>query len=129
MKYKYMNVNLMDIIPQQQYLSIDKYNSIKKVCVNLNDYGDIFVIEYKGNIFSVDGHHRLYHLYKKGVSEVNVVCELADNDHMLYQILSDEAISLGFSNISDLENRFIKDHEEYKKKWIDKCQRILKECK
>lgn len=122
-----MKVKLMDIIPQQHYLSTDKYNLIKKTLINLDDYGKIYVIEYKGKIFSIDGHHRLYHLYKNSITEVEVICELADNDCKLYQILADEAISLGLSSIADLECRFIQNYDEYKVKWIDKCQKIL-EC-
>lgn len=129
MKFKHMKVKLMDIIPQQHYLSIDKYNSIKKTITDLNDYGDIYVIEYKNKIFSVDGHHRLYYLYKNGITEVNVICELTDNNNRLYQILAEEAMNLGLSNISDLENRFIKNYAAYKKKWIDKCNKILSEIK
>ncbi|AUD64101.1 hypothetical protein BK010_10565 (plasmid) [Tenericutes bacterium MO-XQ] len=127
MKYKRYQININNIIPQQHYLSRDKYKSVEKSKLDLSDYGDIFVIEYKDKVFSVDGHHRLFYLYKNGVTQVNVVCELSDNEHKLYQILADESLELGLKSISDLENKFIDDYEEYKRLWIDKCQKILKE--
>lgn len=127
MKYKHIKVSIFDIIPQQHYLSTDKYKSVKDSEVSEDNYGDIFIIEYKGKMFSVDGHHRLFYLFKLGVTDVNVVCELSDNNSKLYQILADESIVLGLSNISDLENRFIDNYDDYKKSWIDKCQKILRD--
>ncbi|MCK4551976.1 MAG: hypothetical protein KAU02_03590 [Tenericutes bacterium] len=125
MKYKYFRMRIEDIIPQQHYLSVDKYNAVKENMTKINVYGDIFVIEYKNKIFSVDGHHRLFYLYKMGVEEINVVCELSDNDNRLYQILADEALELGLRNIADLEHKFISDYTKYKEVWIDKCQKLL----
>ncbi|MCK5731472.1 MAG: hypothetical protein KAH13_00485 [Tenericutes bacterium] len=127
MKYKRFKMKIKDIIPQQHYLSVDKYNTVKENMMSIDVYGDIFVIEYKNKIFSVDGHHRLFHLYKNDVKEINVVCELSDNDSKLYQILADEALELGLRSIADLEQKFISDYKEYKKLWIDKCQRLLKD--
>lgn len=127
MKYKHFKLQMENIVPLQHYLSADKYRSLLNSNISVDDYGDIYVIEYKGKFFSVDGHHRLFWLYKQNVKEVNAVCELSDNDHRLYQMLADEALNVGFRNISDLENRFIKDYETYKKSWIDKCQSMLKE--
>lgn len=127
MKYKRFKMNLEDIIPQQHYLSVDKYNVVREKMNDISIYGDIYVIEYRNKIFSVDGHHRLYFLYQNGIKEIDVVCELSDNDNKLYQILADEAIELGLRNISDLESKFIVDYKEYKKVWIDKCQKLLKD--
>ena len=67
MEYKNFKVKIKDIIPQQHYLSRDKYEKVKKYMDNNQSYGDIYVIEYKNKIFSVDGHHRLLYLYKNGI--------------------------------------------------------------
>ncbi len=91
-----------------------------------DDYGIIYVIEYKNKIFSVDGHHRLFYLYQKGIEEIDVVCEIEDNENKLYQYLAEEAIQLNFSWIGDLKDRFVETSAEYKKLWIDKCQNLLK---
>lgn len=88
-----------------------------------------FVIEYKNKIFSVDGHHRLYCLFEMGIKEIEVVCEVNDNDNPLYKILAEESLNLSFKTIADLKSRFVEYEEEYKKLWIDKCQLILKDIK
>ncbi|HHX79347.1 MAG TPA: hypothetical protein GX695_06360 [Acholeplasmataceae bacterium] len=93
---------------------------------NSLDYGNIYVIEYKNKIFSIDGHHRLYYLFEKGIKEVDVICELIDNESILYQILAEESLELGLTSIADLKSRFIESEDEYKKLWKDKCQIILK---
>ena len=129
MKYKYFRMGIKDIIPQQHYLSVDKYNIIKKNMTDTDSYGDIFVIEYKNRIFSVDGHHRLFYLYKQGVKEINVVCEISDNDNRLYQVLADEALELWLKSIADLEHKFISDYKKYKEVWIGKCQKLLADLK
>jgi hypothetical protein len=79
-KYKHMRVNLKYIAPHQHYLSKDKYESVEKSDISLDSYGDIYVIEYKDKLFSVDGHHRLYWLYNHNVDYVDVICELSDNE-------------------------------------------------
>ncbi len=114
----------MDIIPQQHYLSTQKVEQVRKQYDKTKKYGVLYVIEYRGRIFSVDGHHRLFVLYENGVRQVDVVCELSDNDNRLYQILADEALELGLRHIGDLKGRMIDDDREYEKTWIEKCQRI-----
>lgn len=127
MKFKRFTINIIDIIPQQHYLSKPKLNRVLKSFDEYDSFGDIFVILYKDLVFCVDGHHRLYHLYHQGVEQIEVVNELKDNESLLYQRLADEALSLGIKTIADLENRIIETQEEYKKLWIDKCQGILRE--
>lgn len=126
MEYKDIKISLDNIIPSQHYLSIKKYNDVKNNFKDRLDYGIIYVIEYKKKIFSVDGHHRLYYLFEKGIKEVEVICELKDNENILYQILAEESLQLGFTSIADLKSRFVESEAEYKKLWIDKCQSILK---
>jgi len=125
-KFKYFKLNIKDIIPQQHYLCREKYNQVVKYMTDNDDYGIIYVIEYKNKIFSVDGHHRLFYLYQKGIEEIDVVCEIEDNENKLYQYLAEEAIQLNFSWIGDLKDRFVETSAEYKKLWIDKCQNLLK---
>ncbi len=125
MTHKRFMVELKSIVPQQHYLSTEKYHKVKKALEEMDGYGDIYVIEYKDRIFSVDGHHRLYCLYEQGVETVDVVCELADNHHPLYLMLADEALELGLRHIGDLGERFIDDPERYKRLWIDKCQSLM----
>ena len=84
------------------------------------------MIAYRDRLFSVDGHHRLYWLYKGGVQTVNVVNEIADNDHRLYQLLADEALALGLRTIADLEPRILETEAEYQAQWVGKCQRLLR---
>lgn len=127
MKFKRFTINIADIIPQQHYLSKPKLDRVLKSFDEYDSCGDIFVILYKGSVFCVDGHHRLYHLYHQGVEQIEVVNELEDNDSLLYQTLADEALTLGINIIADLENRIIETEEEYKRLWIDKCQGILRE--
>ena len=93
---------------------------------NFNNYGDIFVIYYKNHYFSVDGHHRLFYLYKLGIKKIDVIMEISDNDSPLYQVLADEALDLKFTDISSLEDRILTDHKDYEDKWINKCQGLLK---
>ncbi len=124
MKVKRYTLDILDIIPQQHYLSTQKYDQVKRYMEKTKDYGNIFVIEYKRKFFSVDGHHRLFVLFEKGVREINVVCEASDNDNRLYQILADESLELGIRHIGDLKDRFLDDDREYEEKWIEKCQKI-----
>ena len=126
MEYKYIKISLDNIIPAQHFLSIKKYKQMKNRLKNRLDYGNIYVIEYKNKIFSIDGHHRLYYLFEKGIKEVDVICELIDNESILYQILAEESLELGLTSIADLKSRFIESEDEYKKLWKDKCQIILK---
>lgn len=127
MKYERFIIKLMDIIPQQHYLSKTKLNKVIKSFEEYDSYGDIYVMSYDGSIFSIDGHHRLFYLYNIGIEEIEVVNEFEDNNNKLYQILADEARELGITTIADLKNRIIESEEEYKIEWIDKCQEILKE--
>ena len=126
MTHKRFTVELKTIVPQQHYLSTEKYHKVKKSLEEMDGYGDIYVIEYKDRIFSVDGHHRLYCLYEQGVKTVEVVCELSDNHHPLYQRLADEALEVGLRHIGDLGERFIDDPKRYNRLWIEKCQSLLK---
>ncbi len=126
MKFRRFKININDIIPQQHYLSKVKLDRVAKSFDEYDSYGDIFVIDYKDCVYSVDGHHRLYHLYNRGVREVQVVCETSDNSNVLYQKLADEANQLGLKTIADLRERILESEEEYQSLWIDRCQRILK---
>lgn len=121
-----MDIN--DIIPQQHYLSYEKYDKVIESFKDFKSYGDIYVIRYRNIWFSVDGHHRLYYLYKNGVKKIKVKNELSDNNHKLYQLLADEALDLKLKTIEDLEDRFLC-QKEYEEKWVNKCQQILKEIK
>ncbi|XMB86180.1 GNAT family N-acetyltransferase [Mycoplasmatota bacterium WC44] len=127
-KYLYYELDIEDIIPQQHYLSRDKVDKTTKSFGKYEGYGNIYVIKYRDKFFSIDGHHRLYHLYKKGIKKINVINELEDNSHKLYQILADEALDIGLRTIIDLEDRIL-DKEDFEVKWIGKCQTILKELK
>lgn len=129
MEFKHFRININEIIPSQHFLSFEKYEKVKAYMENEFDYGVIFVIEYKNKIFSVDGHHRLYYLYEQGIKNIKVVCEVADNDSYLYKTLADESLVMGFTSIADLKSRFTYNYEEYKKLWIDKCQKILEDNK
>lgn len=125
MKFKYMRVKLIDIVPQQHYLSRDKLEKVSEFLSANNDYGKIYVIEYKNCIFSVDGHHRLFWLYLNNIREVDVVCELSDNDSLLYRKLADESLNMNIRTIADLENCILENHKDYERLWIDKCQLLL----
>lgn len=124
---KKFNIKIKDIKPQQHYLSKFKLDEVNTSFHSYESYGEIYVISYRGQFFSIDGHHRLYLLYKKGVEELEVVNDIEDNDNELYQILADEAIHLGINTIGDLGSRVIETEEEFQEKWIDKCQNILRE--
>lgn len=126
MKLRRFKININEIIPQQHYLSKVKLERVSKSFDEYDSYGDIFVIEYQGSVFSVDGHHRLFHLYNQGVKEIEVVNEIDDNSNMLYLKLADEASQLGLKTIADLQDRILDTEEEYQCRWIDRCQRILK---
>ena len=126
MKFRRLKININEIIPQQHYLSKVKLDRVLKSFDEYDSYGDIFVIDYKGSIYSVDGHHRLFHLYNQGVREIEVVNEASDNSNMLYQKLADEANQLGLKTIADLCDRILESEEEYQRLWIDRCQRILR---
>jgi len=124
-RYKYLLLPIESIIPQQHYLSKEKLDKAKIYIDNNQDYGKIYVIEYKNKIFSVDGHHRLFYLYQQGIRVVKVICEVNDNNNVLYQRLADESIRIGFHSIKDLENRILASDKEYEMIWIDKCQMLL----
>ncbi|WDV47225.1 hypothetical protein PV797_05840 [Clostridiaceae bacterium M8S5] len=126
-KYVRFNIFIKDIIPQQHYLSLSKLNKIINTFDDYKDHGDIFVIKYKDKIFSVDGHHRLFHMSNQGVRELEVVNEIADNDNKLYQILADQSLEMDFKDIRDLADRILESDEEYKEKWVGKCQGLLKD--
>lgn len=127
MQTKTFKVNILDIVPQQHFLAQYKIDSISDYFKNTDDYGIIYVIEYKNKIYLIDGHHRLYYLYKKGVEEITVVNEIDDNDSTLYQTLADEADQLGLKTIADLESRILSSQKEFEQHWIDKCQLLLLE--
>lgn len=125
MKYRKFSIMISDIIPQQHYLSRVKLEAVSQFLDKGGEYGDIYVIIYKNKVFSVDGNHRLYYLYDKGIREVEVINEIADNDNRIYQMLADEALELGFNSISDLKSRIINNEDEYNKKWRGKCQLLM----
>jgi len=125
-KYK---VNINGIIPAQHYLSQEKLRKTKESFLEYPSYGAIYIILYKNKYFSIDGHHRLYHLQQEGIKEIEVINEISDNTHKLYQILAEESLTLELKNISSLKNRILISHKEYEQKWIQKCQTILKELK
>lgn len=129
MMFGVFEIDIKDIIPGQHYLSELKYSKIQETLkdIPLEEVGDIYVIKYKDKVFSIDGHHRLFYLFKQGVQKVTVINEFIDNDSKLYKRLADESIQLGIKHIGDLETRMIKDHNEFVMKWVDKCQLYLLE--
>ena len=79
LKHEKFILNISTIIPQQHYLSKTKLDHVRNTWDKHSDYGEINVIKYNNKYFSVDGHHRLYHMYQLGIREVNVTMEYADN--------------------------------------------------
>lgn len=66
-KYK---LNLYEIISAQHYLSQENLEKTNKSFIEYHSYGVIYIILYKNKYFSIDGHHRLYHLYQQWIKEI-----------------------------------------------------------
>ncbi|RXV61883.1 GNAT family N-acetyltransferase [Fusibacter sp. A1] len=119
-------LEIEEIIPQQHFLSDEKLRSALASFETYESIGDIFVIRYLDKWFSIDGHHRLLHLYRQGVKRVEVCHDPADDDHFLYRRLAKESLNIGLKTIADLEDRILT-NEDFLVDWVGKCQLMLKE--
>ncbi|MCT4660959.1 MAG: hypothetical protein N4A40_03785 [Tissierellales bacterium] len=125
MSEKHFTVPLKDIIPQQHYLCQEKLDKVRLDFEKFDNPGKIYVIFYKDKIFSIDGHHRLFHLFELGIDYVEVINDPLDCECTLYQILADESISMGLKTIADLKSRILPTFKEFNDKWIKKCNEIV----
>ncbi len=121
---KKIKLHIDEIKPQQHYLSKPKLERL--LPFDPGNYGNIYVLVKEKKYFCVDGHHRLMLLKKAGVDYVDCVIDPEDQDSLLYHKLADEAESLGLRNIIDLQNRVLS-NEEFQKKWVGKCRKMLME--
>lgn len=118
-------IDLKDIQPSQLYLSSDRLEKMKNMDQELKP---LPVREIDNKLFFTDGHHRAYTLFEEGREKIKVYIDEDDMDWLEYLICVDWCEKEGLESISDLEDRIVNE-ERFKKKWVDRCQKMHEKVK
>ncbi|MFW5904490.1 MAG: GNAT family N-acetyltransferase [Candidatus Saliniplasma sp.] len=111
---------LDEITPSQLYLSSEKLKTIQK---NETDLEPLPVKHISDKVILLDGHHRAFSLYKRGVKTIEVYEDDDDLDWLEYLVCVDWCEDEGIRSIEDLENRIVKE-EDFDKLWLDRCSKM-----
>ena len=111
---------LSAIQPSQFYLSEKKLEQVQ-----INALNPLPIKRLKGKIFFTDGHSRAFIAYQSGFEEIPVYAEEDDLNWDFYYYCLQTCEEKGILTIKDLENRILPE-SDYRKKWLDWCQRSRK---
>ena len=118
---------LSAIQPSQFYLSEKKLEQVQIWfdTKDINALNPLPIKRLKGKIFFTDGHSRAFIAYQSGFEEIPVYAEEDDLNWDFYYYCLQTCEEKGILTIKDLENRILPE-SDYRKKWLDWCQRSRK---
>ena len=123
-----LTLPLSAIQPSQFYLSEKKLEQVQIWfdTKDINALNPLPIKRLKGKIFFTDGHSRAFIAYQSGFEEIPVYAEKDDLNWEFYSYCLQVCDKIGIATIKDLENRILS-VSDYKKNWLDWCQRVAKE--
>ena len=118
---------LSAIQPSQFYLSEEKLKQVQTWfdTKNISSLKPLSIKRFQDKIFFTDGHSRAFIAYQAGFEEIPVYAEKDDLNWEFYSYCLQVCDKIGIATIKDLENRILS-VSDYKKNWLDWCQRVAK---
>ncbi|MBX9101024.1 GNAT family N-acetyltransferase [Streptococcus anginosus] len=122
-----LTLPLSAIQPSQFYLSEKKLEQVQTWfdIKDINALKPLPIKRLKDKIFFTDGHSRVFIAYQAGFEEIPVYAEEDDLNWDFYYYCLQTCEEKGILTIKDLENRILPE-SDYRKKWLDWCQRSRK---
>ncbi len=128
--YPVVEVDIDKLIPNNLYLNGDKVNALADIDL-LETYDTllpVMVTEIEGELSLIDGHSRVWSLWKLGLTKVRAIVYPVDVIGMpeFYTKIHGMAKSSGITHISKLENHILYG-EDHADQWVGLCNRVMAE--
>jgi hypothetical protein len=128
MNPKYFHIKIQELQPSQLYICKEKYEKVMENIpigkITYEIYEPIPIKVINGENILLDGHTRTFWFSENNVDIIKVYWEFEEINMDIYSKCIEWCKEENIRNISDLKNRIIL-KDEYKIKWIKRCESIL----